>query len=673
MAQSRSTFNLTVRAARLVAPLALAATASACVADPQIATDHPYLKGELSCSTFDRVEATAFAQFKQRYGHNPKNDTEKLIAHWVWRVEHHQHADGNLIPYGKSDKLAGDDGFGFCRDGLLGLFSHSTGLCYSIHAQFTPFIQRSLGDYLVTSCTSVPGHTAFEAFTDGAWRLADLTCGHLVFDKDPEKPIGILDIAAAQGRLGELNGGFLKLRLGPFGDKLNTYDSVKEPEGEGKQKMFGYLGMPIVYGLRDGETFTRWRMPDGDDGIEAIWSLDYHEAAYDFPKHHGMARRETFMTFGAVGNDAFGRADKKSGRSPKNPLVYSGKGVFEYSPVLKNMTTASARGWTASDGITLKGGTLSAPTAGGFIIVTHTAPYQIAAHQADNADGKWDVYKNPCDKTGIFSGTGSENLQLAISTDAGQTWDDLGTVGKGFSVDFSNKVKGRFTYQLKVIFPAKAELSAFTLRTVVQIGPAVFPRLKDQGSQITYQSSNLGAIHGGPDNRLAKAFRAAALDQDAWKVYKIEAPGPIRSLHGVSMVVGRATMSVETSLDGKTWDVAMAPITMGRAGKEKNASIWGNGTCAFMWGDHSYPTNAASTVGYIRLKNADEACTQVYATYETKDKPMNLMVTVNWTDATGPNHEAHNSFKAGTQVQTWNVPTGKDTVTNWVKFQPTAK
>jgi len=665
MAQSSGPFHLTRTVASVAAALALAGAAAAAVGDPQIATDHAQMKGELSCSTFERVEASAFALFKERYGNEPKTATEKLIAHFLWRTEHHQHTDGNDVPLGKGCKFAGESGFGFCRDGLMGLFSHSGGLCYSIHAQLTPFLQKSLGDYLATSCTLVPGHTSFEAFTDGAWRLADITCGHMVFDKDPQKPIGILDIAAAQGRARELNGGFLKLRLGPFGDKLNTYDSVREPEGEGKQKMFGYLGMPIVYSLRDGETFTRWRLPDGDDGVEAIWSRDYFEQAFDFAKYHGMARRETFLTYGPVGNDAFGRANKQ-GKSPKNPLVYSGKGVFEYVANLKS--AAAAKDWTASDTVKLQGGKLVA-SAEGSIVLSHTAPYQIAAHQADNAAAAWDVFKNPCDKTAIFTGTGSDGVTLALSIDAGQTWQDLGAAGKG-AVDFSEKVKGRCAYQLKVSFPAKGELSAFSLRTVVQIGPAVFPYLKDNGSQVTYQASNLVAIHGGPDFNMAKAFRHAELDSEGWKTYRIEAAGLIRSLHGVAGVVGRGTMSVETSLDGKTWDVAMAPVTLGRAGKEKNSSIWGNGTNGFMWGDRSYPDNTKSTTGYIRLKSSDENSTQVYATYESKDKASDLEVTVNWNDATGPKKEAKNVFKGSDKPQTWKVPTGASTVTNWIRFAP---
>lgn len=645
--------------------LAIACASAAAVGDPQIATDHPQLRGELSCSTFERVEATAFAQFKQRYGHEPATGVEKVIAHWAWRTEHHQHAEAENIYYGKGTKKAlsysDPEGLGFCRDGLAGLFGFSTGLCYAIHAQFTPFIQRSMGDYLTASCTLVPGHTSFEAYADGAWRLADITCGHMVFDKG--QPIGILAIIANRNRLAELDGGFMKLKLGPFGDPISGYRAVREPEGEGRQMMFGYLAMPMVYSLRSGETFTRWRLPDGGDGIEAIWSKDYFEQASNFPKHHGMARRETFLTYGPVGDGNIGRKGRK------DPLVYSAKGAFAYAPDLKTVDAASLKAWGATPTIAVADGKIVAKGGEGSFVLAHAAPYPVAAHQADNANAPWDVYKNPCDKTATLSIAGSAGVHMQLSLDAGQTWTDLGAAGA--PLDFSDQVKGRFSYLVRVVVPDKGEVSAISQRTVVQVGPAVFPRLKDEGSTITYQAGNLGVIHGGPDHRMAKAFRFPELDAEGWTTYRIQAPGAIRSLHGVSMAAGRKEMSVETSLDGKTWDVAMAPVTMDRAGTERKCSIWGNGSNAIMWGDHRYPDGTSAT-GYIRLKNAEETGTQVYATYEMPGQAAGLAVTVEWDDASGAGRKANTTFKPGKAEQTWTVPTGKDTVTNSIAFATVA-
>ena len=408
--------------------IAYGSTLYGMVGNPQIRTDHPSLSGELDCSTYERIEASAYALFRARYAREPESETDKVIAHFIWRTERHQHADGNLLNYGADchRALAGSDGWGFCRDGLLGLFAHSTGLCYSIHAQFTPFVQRALKNPLATSCTLVPGHTAFEALTDGEWRLFDITCGHMIFDKDPNKPVGILHIAKSQNRLDEFNGGFMKLRVGPFGDKLNTYDSVRQPDGDGLQKMFGYIGMPIVYSLRSGETFTRYSDNEDGDGVGAIWSKDYYNLqAFDFPRRHGMARPETFINYGPIGNDNPGRYDKRMSMkdNPKRPFLYSGKGVFEYQPDLKNSKDKPwDEGIVAKEKLNWKSGALTAAGDGAFFVLSHAAPYPIAAHQADNAAAEWDVLKNPCDQTATFAYESTGPLTASVSTDNGQTW-----------------------------------------------------------------------------------------------------------------------------------------------------------------------------------------------------------------------------------------------------------
>ncbi|MFH1377155.1 MAG: hypothetical protein ABIH86_00185 [Planctomycetota bacterium] len=646
--------------------------------NPQIKTDHPELQGELSCSTYERVEASAFANFKARYGREPKTETDKVLALFIWRTEHHQHADGNLLNYGAGchSALAGADGWGFCRDGLMGLFAHSTGLCFSIHSQFTPFVQRVLKNPLATSCTLVPGHTAFEALTDGEWRLFDITCGHVIFDNDPEKPVGILHLAKNQNRIDQMNGGFMKLRIGPFGDKLNTYDSVRSPEGDGQQKMFGYMGMPIVFKLRNGETFTRYSDNEDDDGVGAIWSQDYFQLqAYDFPKRHGTARGETFMGFGAVGNDNAGRYDKRlsTKENTKRPFRYSGKGVFEYRPDLKDKKNKSwEEGMIAQDKIGWKSNAIESKSEGAFFVIDHASPYPVAAHQADNADSKWDVVKNPCDKTAVFTFKTSGSVAVEISLDNGQTWLPAGEKEGDGSIDFSDIVKGRFAYQMKVVLGKKTAIKDFTLRTVVQIGPAVFPHLKENGSEVTYFADNAGVIHGGPDWRQAKAFRRKDLDSGNWMTYAINAPGAIRSLHGVTFASGRVKVRIETSLDGKNWDVALEDVGTTDTGHEPTSSIWGNGTCAIMWGDSRYPKGQSKT-GYIRFLNGVENGTQVYATYDSADKAPGVDVEICWSDSQGAKRTMKKTMKPSEKEQTFNVPTGTNVSTHWIRFTPADK
>ena len=107
--------NLAVSVALLT--IGLCGSARALVGDPQIMTDHPVYRGELSCSTLDRNIADAYRIFEDRYGHDPKTDTEKLFAIWAWKVEHGVHSADNRVYVGPDDMDALQDGAGKGLDG----------------------------------------------------------------------------------------------------------------------------------------------------------------------------------------------------------------------------------------------------------------------------------------------------------------------------------------------------------------------------------------------------------------------------------------------------------------------------------------------------------------------------------------------------------------------------
>src|SRR5512142_1365467 len=114
----------------------LSGVASALVPDPQIMTDHPVYRGELSCSTLDRNIADAYRIFKDRYGHEPASDTEKLVALWGWKCEHAIHSADNRVYVGPDDMDALKDGEAKgCidnRDCQMNQFSFGFCLCNSI-------------------------------------------------------------------------------------------------------------------------------------------------------------------------------------------------------------------------------------------------------------------------------------------------------------------------------------------------------------------------------------------------------------------------------------------------------------------------------------------------------------------------------------------------------------
>lgn len=656
---------------RLTAVFLMAGAASlrAGVGDPQIKTNHPYYQGELSCSTYERVAESSEALLASLPGgRRPKTDTERLVALWAWRVMHHQHADGNDVFIGPGARLAGADGWTFCRDGLVGLFSHSTGLCYSIHAQFTPFVQKMTGDWRAAAASLVPGHTSFEGYTDGKWRWADMTCGSMFFeDRASFNALGIQDMIdrGAAWCKEDARRGPLGLALMPFGDSF--FPKFKEEDG--KQKFFGYLGMPIAYHLRAGESFTRWHTPAGDDGVEAIWSMDYKKGHSQGVKYHGMHRRETFLNYGPPGN---GNRGRPAGDGAKYPFNYSCKGAFVYAPDLSDPEEYREGLWSES-GSTTAGGWLHASRAEGEAVFVHGSPYQIAAHVKGAPDRNWAVKTDACDLTALLSGTAQGTVPVSISLDNGRTWEDVGTAEGAFSIDFSDRVKGRFQYLLRLKLGAAAGLRAMQLRTVVQVGPAVFPQLKGGGSEVTFRPGGLGVVHGGPYRQKALGFHDPGNSSGEWTAFRIPVPGPVRSVHGVASSGGkRGPLCVETSVDGKTWDRVMGPYTLEPGDKRSlNSSIWGNGTLALMWGAKEYP-DATSKAGWVRFQNMgalEQAAVEVYATYEvpaTRD----LKVTFGWTDAAGP-HTASTVFDGSRKDkdQVWKIPTGAAPCTESVKFE----
>ena len=78
-------------------------------------------------------------------------------------------------------------------------------------------------NYLSAATTLVPGHTSFEAYIGGRWRLADITVGMMVFDNTTTfEANSIADIQSNMGTSGWTTSsnrkGPLNLYMLPFGD-----------------------------------------------------------------------------------------------------------------------------------------------------------------------------------------------------------------------------------------------------------------------------------------------------------------------------------------------------------------------------------------------------------------------------------------------------------------------
>jgi hypothetical protein len=628
--------------------------AQALVGDPQIMTDHPVYRGELSCSTLDRNIADAYRVFQERYGREPKTDTEKLFSIWAWKVEHGVHSADNSVYVGPDDMDASKDGAtkGWMdnRDCQMNQFSYGFALCYSIHAQMSAIVARALGNDLKrVRCPAIGGHTPFEAFVDGKWALADFTTGMMVFDED-DKAMSIEEIiphAKADDKAwmnDPKRGGPYKLVMGPFGDSVAGYQQIVD-----QQMLFGFNAMPIVYSLRAGESFIRYLEPGLEDGKSFLfWAKDYYNL--EGKPEHGPFRRQTFLDGGPVGNG--------------NPRfrVHQANGVFEYTPPLAD--GKYKQGVRIEKDTTFAEGALRGKSADAVVVFEHASPYVIAAWPAKRGDREWNLLEEKCVDGAVASGVAVGKVPVKISIDGGQTWKEVGVAEGEFKVDFTDVVKGRHTYLVSLGLSPKDGVKSLRLRTVVQVGRGVVPRLKDGGTKITYQAGGQGVIQGGPSQYLADSLRRKDLESEGLRVMEIKAPATVLSASGMLRASGpdRGPWSVEFSLDGgKTWKAGLKNLTL-----EKGESGWGGGHHAYAWADMQFPDNQDAKSVLVRVGKGNISHAEVYATYKQPDNSA-LEVTYNWTEGGQAKQDTH-IVAAGKQSDTWTVPTGRNVKMKSVGF-----
>ena len=641
----------------------LCGRAYALVGDPQIMTDHPVYRGELSCSTLDRNIADAYRVFQDRYGHAPATDTEKLFALFAWKVEHGVHSASNTVYVGVDDmdatKEGPDKGWMDNRDCQMNQFSFGFALCYSIHAQMNALVGKAFGDLKRARAMAIPGHVPFEAFVyedaekkNGHWALADFTTGMMVFGDDGQA-LAMKDIqphVVAQDKAwmeDPKRGGPYKLAMGPYGDSLLGYRATAEP-----MPLHGYNAMPIVYSLRSGESFTRYLDPGLEDGkTYMFWARDYY--AIDGKPVHGPSRKQTFTDAYPVGNGHTGRF-----------RVYQANGIFDYQVPLAD--GKYKEGIRSEQDAAFVDGALRGKGTHAQVIFQHTSPYVIAAWpEANNrGDREWKLLEEKCVDGAIVKGTAVGEVPVKVSVDGGQTWEDAGVAHGDFNLDFTDIVKGRHAYLVSFGLSPAGGLKSLDMRTVVQVGRAVVPRLKDDGTKVTYQSGGQNVIQGGPSQNLADPLRVKEQETDGYRVMEIKAPGAIRFASGMCRgnSPGRGPWSVAFSLDnGKTWKQSMEDVTL-----TPEESAWGGGHHGYIWGEMAFPDNKDAKSVLVKVGKGTISHAEVYATYE-QPSTSPLEVTYGWTEGEAAKQDTH-LIPAGKMDDTWTVPTGKDVKTKWVRF-----
>jgi len=629
----------------LMLAFSVATSVTADVGDPQIQTDHPWYAGELSCSTFDRLFKTQAALYKRVTWRDATTDEDKALASWLWRNTHYWHGEqAGQDLWGEGCGIGGDAKE---REYWTGLFAHGYGLCGTTHAQWVGEMEQLLGHGRARS-VGTAGHNSFEVFLKGGeygtgrWVLLDHDLSTVVFTPDGKRLMGLSEIAPKWKQLTdraykpERQRGWLPSGLHP--DDRGSFAKFAVAE-----YLSGYAGPPPTVHLRRGETLRRYLQPGlGDGKTFAFWGHNYNTKGIPGPE-----RSRTWV------NQPEKMFQSKTGTPHIDGQARFANAVYTYQPNFQNGDYRE--GIIGEDGEQ--------------ITFEFQSPYIIASTPAGN--GGWGVYEKG-GKNGLILG-GKVNCTVAVSVDRGAKWIDSGAFADG--LDLTDHVKGHRQYWLKFNTNAKALAeSGLTMTTVCQCNAAVLPRLRDNGTQVSFEATQRAVVSAGPNlPQITKHVVAGKVDTPTITLeLKTPRGEPIRAIYAAAHVRSssppdpKILYQIEYSLDsGKTWQALVKDWSVNRQGDEPK-DFWSQSLC---WG--SKPMNGTSSSVQVRFKNNGGkryARPELHLVYETK--PLDgTEVTFAWRDDAG-NHTDKHSVEAS-KASSWKIPTGKNVQTQWVEFRCT--
>jgi hypothetical protein len=395
--------------------------------------------------------------------------------------------------------------------------------------------------------------------------------------------------------------------------------------------------------LRKGETLRRYLEPGLEDGKTFVfWGRNYNTAGIPGPERSHTWVNQPEKMFGS-----------RRGAGYRPGQARYGNAVFVYRP---DFTTAAYREGVIDEG----------PR---HVVFEHQSPFVIAAAPASKKP--WGVYERGC--TGGLVLRGKADCAVAVSTDRGKTWHEVGKLEGG--LDLTDRVKGQRQYLLRLGAGAKALKGAgLTITTVCQANPAVMPRLRDAGSQVQFKSSGQAVVSAGPTLPHARAHVVEGNFDSPKVTLELATPHgePVLALHAIGHVRSsnppdpRVKYRIDFSLDrGKTWQALVRDWSVTRRGEEPK-DFWSQSFC---WGQLTLPRAVRGPVRVRFSNNGGKAYArcEAHLTYRTPAADA-TRITFAWRDARGQRQASHTFAAAGT----WTVPTGKDVRTRWVEFEPVA-
>jgi hypothetical protein len=433
----------------------------------------------------------------------------------------------------------------------------------------------------------------------------------------------------------------------------------------GEQSYFSaYNACPAVYSLKRGETFTRWF--SGDDAARdmelagRIWwgnnlkggpgtLRNWAHYLRDLPEYCVDTTPLIFAEDSQYNN----KFSKWNSKTPTH-----GNGLYRWEP---NLAAGDWKNGAAQvEGPVRSGKDSPALTADGEGSVTFAffSPYTIAAMPVDGADPALDGARYGA----VVRAAAIGEVPVEVSVNNGLTFQPAGTLeGKDAKIDFTDQVKGRSQYLLRLKLRKGAGLDRLDLRTIVTTCRAMYPKLKAGTTTITYLADGKVAFEASPDfTTKENATRVASFAscenitwsgyaddlKTAWKgmkqtgsvVYKVTAPAG-RTLETVSAAA--CVVWVAPTQRGCWVDLAIADRPDGRwevigkidaeandlVGKNSTGSLW-------VYGATDVGKQKIKTA-YVRVRvnGADKPngirYVRLYGTYPIQDPPP-LMITYNW-------------------------------------------
>ena len=629
----------------LVLSVAFVGKVIAEVGDPQIRTDHPWYPGELACSSFERLFVTQAEQYKRMTGIEPKSDEEKALASWAWRNTHFAHGEE-----GAEDLW----GTGFTkgelrtRDYWTGLFAHGFGLCGTTHSQWTAEMEFLLG-HAKGRGVGVDGHNSFEAwltgglYGQGKWVLLDHDISTVIFDAEGKSLLSIPEVKADVKQLTDRNFSPQK-QHGWLVCGLDKGDGGVYRQYSAAEYLAGYASVPPMVHLRRGERLRRYLQPGLEDGKTFVfWGRNYNTSGIPGPE-----RSQTWV------NQPERMHDSRDGTGYKPGQARFANAVYVYKP---DFPSGDYREGVVSE------------SSDHVIFAFHT-PYIIGATPPNTEP--WGIYQRGC-RNGLVL-RGKARCAVSVSVDQGGTWQECGAFSDG--LDLTDLVKGHRQYFVRFGAGAKALANSdLTLTTVCQVNAAVLPRLKDDGTRVTFAASNRAVISAGPNQEQARTHIVHGDFNTPNVTLELASPRerPISAIHAAAHIASgnppapEIKYQIEYSIDGgQNWKPIVKDWTIPRRGDEPT-DFWSQSFC---YGSTEVPESNARSVR-VRFRNDGGKRylrAEVHLVYLTPASD-GTKVTFDWSETSGPRREVHIFHSDASEP--WDLKTGKGVQACWVEFEPT--